>query len=85
MRVFVIFIRLLQCLQKKLSSTKVNVNYVESSNDIFKFYQRVLNVEATISNNKLITLSNTSISYFGGINSISSSSLNETVISITEF
>ena len=47
MRVFVIFTRLLQCLQKKLSSTKVNVNYVESI-DIFKFYQRVLNVGATI-------------------------------------
>ena len=31
----------------KLSSTKVNVNYVESSIDIFKFYQRVL--MATIS------------------------------------
>ena len=44
MRVFVIFSRLLQCL----SSTKVNVNYVKSSIDIFKFYQRVLNVGATI-------------------------------------
>ena len=32
---------------KKLSSTKVNVNYVENSIDIFKFYQRVLNVWAT--------------------------------------
>ena len=73
MRVFDIFTRLLQCLQKKLSSTKVNVNYVESSIDIFKFYQRVLNVGATIVT-KLITLSN--ISYFGGINTISSSKWN---------
>ena len=33
---------------KKLNSIKVNVNYVESSIDIFKFYQRVLNAGATI-------------------------------------
>ena len=34
---------------KKVSSTifKVNLNYVESSIEIFKFYQRVLNVGAT--------------------------------------
>ena len=56
---------------KRLSRTKVNVNYVESSIDILKFYQGVLNVRATIVTIKLITLSN--ISYFGGINSISSS------------
>ena len=35
---------------KKLSSTKVNVNYMKSSIDIFKFYQRVLN--SNKSNNK---------------------------------
>ena len=66
---------------KKLSGTKVNLNYVESSNR-FKFYQRGLKyvgaARVTISwlhheviNNFMITLSN--ISYFGGINSIFSS------------
>ena len=47
MRVFVISLDFYNVF-KKLSSTKVNVNYVESSIDIFKFYQRVLNVGATI-------------------------------------
>ena len=56
---------------KKLSSTKVNVNYVESSIDIFKFLPTSSKCWSNNSNNKLITLSN--ISYFGGINSISSS------------
>ena len=46
MRGFVVFTRLLQCLQK-VNSTKVNVNYVKSSIDIFKFHQRVLNDSAT--------------------------------------
>ena len=54
---------------KKLSSTKVNVNYVESSIDIF--LPTSPKCWSNNSNNKLITLSN--ISYFGGINSISSS------------
>ena len=47
MRVFVVFHSTFTMSSKMLSNTKVNVNYVKSSIDIFKFYQRVLNVRAT--------------------------------------
>ena len=66
---------------KKLSSTKVNVNYVESSIDIFKFYQRVLNVGATI-----VTISWLHYQIYHILVALTQFlQVNETVISITKF
>ena len=66
---------------KKLSSTKVNVNYVESSIDIFKFYQRVLNVGATI-----VTISWIHCQIYHILVALTQFlQVNDTVISITKF
>ena len=66
---------------KKFSSTKVNVNYVESSIDIFKFYQRVLNVGATI-----VTISWLHYQIYPILVALTQFlQVNETVLSITKF
>ena len=68
---------------KKLSSTKVNVNYVESSIEIFNFYQRVLflNVGATI-----VTISWLHYQIYHILVALTQFlQVNETVISITKF
>ena len=85
MRVFVIFTWLYFTVSsKKLSSTKVNVNYVESSIDIFKFYQQVLNFGATMAG--MVTISWLHYQIYHILVVLTQFlQVNETVISITKF